>query len=190
HTRRSARRAMARARWQAAAGGPPPGRMNSLSDGSASLNPSSACSSCVTCAAVMALWPGMHSSPPRSHSWCCTSVRQAVIDGTRSFVRESPFFSTQIALMRGGRFVLGVSNAPAYGELAWAEQGAGAWLNERAVRVSAVADLAAAAISSGNLKSMARSPRWRRYGELIARVSYSRGYGDFAHYHMLSRGAL
>src|SRR5437762_3425613 len=27
------------------------------------------------------------------------------IDGTRSFVRESPFFSTQIALMRGGRFV-------------------------------------------------------------------------------------
>src|SRR2546429_3760833 len=53
------------------------------------------------------------------------------IDGTKSFVRESPFFSTQIALMRGGRFVLGVSNAPAYGELAWAEQGAGAWLNER-----------------------------------------------------------
>src|SRR5947207_7471949 len=112
------------------------------------------------------------------------------IDGTRSFVRESPFFSTQIALMRGGRLVLGDSNAPAYGDLAWAEQGAGAWLNERAVRVSAGADLAAAAMSSGNLKSMARSPRWRRYGELIARVSYSRGYGDFAHYHMLSRGAL
>src|SRR5437762_7896828 len=112
------------------------------------------------------------------------------IDGTRSFVRESPFFSTQIALMRGGRFVLGVSNAPAYGELAWAEQGAGAWLNERAVRVSAVADLAAAAISSGNLKSMARSPRWRRYGAPIARVSSRRGYGDFAHYHMLSPGPL
>src|SRR5439155_9089451 len=33
------------------------------------------------------------------------------IDGTKSFVRESPFFSTQIALMRGGRLVLGVSNA-------------------------------------------------------------------------------
>jgi histidinol-phosphatase len=28
------------------------------------------------------------------------------IDGTKSFVRECPFFSTQIALMRGGRFVL------------------------------------------------------------------------------------
>src|ERR1017187_8061170 len=31
------------------------------------------------------------------------------IDGTKSFVRECPFFSTQIALMRGGRLVLGVS---------------------------------------------------------------------------------
>jgi histidinol-phosphatase len=45
------------------------------------------------------------------------------IDGTKSFVRETPFFSTQIALMRGGELVLGVSNAPAYGELAWAERG-------------------------------------------------------------------
>src|SRR5205807_1844907 len=112
------------------------------------------------------------------------------IDGTKAFVRESPFFSTQIALMRGGRLVLGVSNAPAFGELAWAEEGAGAWLNERRVHVSAVADLGAAAISSGNLKSVARSPRWQRYGELVARVHYSRGYGDFAHYHMLARGGL
>jgi len=48
------------------------------------------------------------------------------IDGTKSFVRECPFFSTQIALMRGGKFVLGVSCAPAYDELAWAARGAGA----------------------------------------------------------------
>ncbi len=112
------------------------------------------------------------------------------IDGTKSFVRECPFFSTQIALLRAGQLVLGVSNAPAYGELAWAEQGAGAWLNERRVRVSEVAELPAAALSSGNLKSLARSLSWQRYGELLARVNYSRGYGDFAHYHMLARGAL
>ncbi|HEY0767007.1 MAG TPA: inositol monophosphatase family protein [Steroidobacteraceae bacterium] len=112
------------------------------------------------------------------------------IDGTKSFVRESPFFSTQIALLRAGELVLGVSNAPAYGELAWAEQGAGAWLNERAVRVSAVAELGGAVVSSGNLKSLARSPRWQRLGELIGRVSCIRGYGDFVHYHLLARGSL
>src|ERR1700719_303932 len=112
------------------------------------------------------------------------------IDGTKSFVRESPFFSTQIALLRAGKLVLGVSSAPVYGELAWAEEGAGAWLNDRRVRVSRIAELAAAAMSSGNLRSVARSPRWQRYGELAARVNYSRGYCDFVHYHMLARRSL
>ena len=63
------------------------------------------------------------------------------IDGTKSFVRETPFFSTQIALMRAGELVLGVSSAPAYGELAWAERGGGAFLNEQPIRVSATAQL-------------------------------------------------
>jgi histidinol-phosphatase len=112
------------------------------------------------------------------------------IDGTKSFVRETPFFSTQIALLRAGRLVLGVSSAPVYGELAWAEEGAGAWLNERAIRVSRVAALSDAVLSSGNLKTLAAGPKWSRYGELIRRVNRSRGYGDFAHYHLLARGAL
>ena len=112
------------------------------------------------------------------------------IDGTKSFVRECPFFSTQIALMRGGRLVLGVSSAPAYGELAWAEQGSGAWLNDRAIHVSTVADLAAAIVSTGNLKTMTRSAQWDRLGSLIRRVSRIRGYGDFVHYHLLARGSL
>ena len=104
------------------------------------------------------------------------------IDGTKSFVRECPFFSTQIALLRGGRFVLGVSSAPAYGELAWAERGEGAWLGQQRIRVSSVATVDAAIVSSGNLKTLASSPRWARYGELVARVNRIRGYGDFVHY--------
>src|SRR3954452_22848375 len=80
------------------------------------------------------------------------------IDGTKSFVRESPFFSTQIALMRGGRFVLGVSCAPAYHELAWAERGAGAFLDGKRIHVSKVSALDGAIVSSGNLKTLAASP--------------------------------
>jgi histidinol-phosphatase len=112
------------------------------------------------------------------------------IDGTKSFVRETPFFSTQIALLRAGRLVLGVSSAPVYGEFAWAEEGGGAWLNERAIRVSGITALADAVVSSGNLKSLTVGPRWVRYGELIRRVNRIRGYGDFVHYHLLARGAL
>ena len=112
------------------------------------------------------------------------------IDGTKSFVRETPFFSTQIALMRGGRFVLGVSSAPAYGELAWAEEGGGAFMNDKPIRVSPISDLAGSILSTGNLKTLARSPAWGRFGGLIGKVSRVRGYGDFVHYHLLARGAL
>ena len=112
------------------------------------------------------------------------------IDGTKSFVRECPFFSTQIALWRAGRFVLGVSSAPAYGELAWAERGAGAFLDGKPMRVSAVARVEEAIVSTGNLKSLARGAQWPRFGELVTRVNRIRGYGDFVHYHLLARGAL
>src|SRR6478609_7322362 len=80
------------------------------------------------------------------------------IDGTKSFVRECPFFSTQIALMRGGRFVLGVSCAPAYNEFAWAERGGGAFLDGKRISVSKVNTLEGAIVSSGNLKTLAASP--------------------------------
>ena len=112
------------------------------------------------------------------------------IDGTKSFVRECPFFSTQIALMRGGRFVLGVSCAPAYDELAWAERGQGAFLNRKPISVSRVAALDGAIVSGGNLKTLTKSPAWARFGSLIQATNRIRGYGDFVHYHLLARGAL
>src|SRR5690606_33779262 len=60
------------------------------------------------------------------------------IDGTKAFVREYPFFSTQIALMHRGRLIVGVSSAPVYGEIAYAEAGKGAWLDGRSIRVSEI----------------------------------------------------
>jgi histidinol-phosphatase len=112
------------------------------------------------------------------------------IDGTKSFVREAPYFSTQIALMRAGELVLGVSNAPAYDELCWAEAGSGAFLNGERVRVSTLTALDDAFISTGNTKSLTQPPLWERYGRLSRSVARVRGYGDFVHYHLLARGSL
>ncbi|MBV8341766.1 MAG: inositol-phosphate phosphatase [Gammaproteobacteria bacterium] len=112
------------------------------------------------------------------------------IDGTKSFVRDTPFFSTQIALLRAGELVLGVSSAPVYGELAWAERGAGAFLNEQPVRVSAIARLREAFVSTGNLKTLAGSAAWPLLGTLFGRIARNRGYGDFVHYHLLARGGV
>jgi histidinol-phosphatase len=112
------------------------------------------------------------------------------IDGTKAFVRQYPMFSTQIALMHRGRLVVGVSSAPVYGEIACAEIGVGAWLNDKRIRVSDIATIEGAAISAGNLKTLALSDKWSRYGALVARAHRIRGYGDFLHYHLLAAGKI
>jgi histidinol-phosphatase len=112
------------------------------------------------------------------------------IDGTKAFIREYPMFSTQIALMHRGRLIVGVSSAPAYGELAYGEIGIGAWLNDRRIEVSRVDTLESAAVSTGNLKTLATGPRWPALGRMIARLSRIRGYGDFLQYHLLSSGRI
>lgn len=112
------------------------------------------------------------------------------IDGTKSFVGGYGMFSTQIALMHQGRLVLGVSSAPAAGEIAWAVSGKGALLDDSPVSVSGKTSLSDASVSTGNLQSMAKSDQWARLGRIFAMVNRTRGYGDYYHYHRLAAGQL
>jgi histidinol-phosphatase len=112
------------------------------------------------------------------------------IDGTKSFVRGYPFFSTQIALMLHGELVLGVSSAAQFGEVAWARRGGGAFLDGERITAARTARIEDAALSTGNLKTLAAGPGWGRLAQLVRRANRSRGYGDFYHYHLLARGAI
>jgi histidinol-phosphatase len=117
------------------------------------------------------------------------------IDGTKGFVRRYPMFSTQIALMVGGELVLGVSAAPEYGETMWARRGGGAFFDGpggdgRPVRIAAPRPLEQAALSTGNLASLAAGRGWQALGGLVPRLGRIRGYGDFLHYHLLARGCI
>jgi len=112
------------------------------------------------------------------------------IDGTKSFVRRYPMFSTQIAVTRRGRIELGVSSAPVFGEIAWAERGAGARLGGVPLAVSRIAAIEQATLSTGNLRSLAGGPRWAAFGRLVTRLDRIRGFGDFLHYHLLAAGKI
>ena len=112
------------------------------------------------------------------------------IDGTKGFVRQYPFFSTQIALMHEGDIVLGVSSGTMMDELAWAERGKGAWLNGEALSISEITSPDRAAVSTGNLKSLALSEGWQQLADVVARADRIRGYGDFYHYHLLASGKI
>jgi len=112
------------------------------------------------------------------------------IDGTKAFVRQYPFFSTQIALMQEGKIVLGVSSGTLMDELAWAELGCGAWLNVNRLTVSDIDAPDRAAVSTGNLRSLALSDGWSALGKISAGADRTRGYGDFYHYHLLASGKI
>ncbi len=124
------------------------------------------------------------------------------IDGTKSFVRRSPFFSTQIALMSPDGLVVGVSDAPCLPrerlgnidsvsetERVIAVAAGGCRRNTKIVTTSKTENLSDAYLSSGNLKSLAGDPAaWSRYATLVSSVARVRGYGDFYHYHQLVSG--
>ncbi len=112
------------------------------------------------------------------------------LDGTKSFVRRNPVFSTQIALMHRGDLVLGVSCASQFGQMAWARRGGGAFLDGAPLRVARTDAIADAVVSTGNLKSLARGPRWNALGQLLLEANRGRGYGDFLHYHLLAQGSV
>lgn len=113
------------------------------------------------------------------------------IDGTKSFVRRYPMFSTQIALMHCERLVVGVSCAAEFGETAWARAGGGAFLNGERIHVADTREFGPhTAISFGNVKTLSRDARWQALAGLVQQVGRTRGYGDFYHYHLAARGSL
>ncbi len=112
------------------------------------------------------------------------------IDGTKSFVAGYGMFSTQIALMHRGTLVLGVSSAPAYEEMAWAVRGGEVMVNGKLARLRPCSELSQAAVSTGNIQSLARSDRWQALGQILAQANRTRGYGDYYHYHRLAAGQI
>lgn len=112
------------------------------------------------------------------------------IDGTKAFVRQYPFFSTQIALRQGGQITLGVSCGTMFDELVWAERGKGAWQDGQRLQVSDISSPEKSAFSTGNLKSLAKTDGWSRLAEFVAVSDRIRGYGDFYQYHLLAAGKI
>jgi histidinol-phosphatase len=70
------------------------------------------------------------------------------IDATKNYVRGIPVFATLIALEENGRIVAGVVSSPAMAKRWWASAGEGAVSNGEAIRVSRVASIAEAYLSS------------------------------------------
>ena len=71
------------------------------------------------------------------------------LDGTANFLHGVPHFATTVALENRGEIVAGVTYNPVADEMFWAERGAGAYLNDRRLRVSSRGQLSDALVSTG-----------------------------------------
>lgn len=59
------------------------------------------------------------------YSWCIDPL-----DGTKEFLKRNGQFTVNIALLEGGKPILGVVQVPATGKVYWAAKGQGAWVRD------------------------------------------------------------
>ncbi len=71
------------------------------------------------------------------------------LDGTTNFLHGVPHFCTTVALENRGEIIAGVTYNPIADEMYWAERGAGAYLNDRRLRVSSRSQMSEALVSTG-----------------------------------------
>jgi len=112
------------------------------------------------------------------------------IDGTKNYSRHIPLFATQIALLKNGEIILGVSNAPALKELIYAEKGKGAHFQEKNLIVSNIAELSDSYFCFGGLKYFNKHNHIDALLELVSKTLGHRGIGDFWCYHLLAQGKI
>nr|MDJ0980697.1 inositol monophosphatase family protein [Kiloniellales bacterium] len=71
------------------------------------------------------------------------------LDGTTNFLHGLPHFAISIALEEAGELLAAVIYDPVKDDMFWAEKGAGAYLNDRRMRVSSRSRLDSALIATG-----------------------------------------
>ncbi|GAA4861951.1 histidinol-phosphatase [Saccharopolyspora cebuensis] len=117
------------------------------------------------------------------------------IDGTKNFLRGVPAWATLLALVDGGRPVLGMISAPALGKRWWAGAGAGAWCRTGAgeperISVSGVRDLGDAYLSTTHLGSWVEHHSRESYLRLVDACWENRAFGDFWQHCLVAEGAI
>jgi histidinol-phosphatase len=107
------------------------------------------------------------------------------IDGTMNYVRGVPVWATLLALERDGVVCASLVSAPALGRRWWAARGEGAFADGSVCRVSAVARVEDAAVSTTSARRMPAG-----WSDLVERAWMNRGIGDFWQHCLVAEGAV
>jgi histidinol-phosphatase len=109
------------------------------------------------------------------------------IDGTKNYVRGLPVWATLLALEREGTLVCSLVSAPALGRRWWAVRGEGCFADGAPCRVSSVARVEDAVVST---TSIAASHLPQGWAGLTDRAWAARAFSDFWQYCLVAEGAV
>lgn len=112
------------------------------------------------------------------------------IDGTRSFIKGLPLFSTLLSLLHCGKPVLGIISLPALGETAWAVKGHGAWLNTDKLHVSNHEKIQGATLATGDVYCFREKKKMKFLNRLHKEAGLVRTYPDAFGHLMAIRGVV
>jgi len=111
------------------------------------------------------------------------------IDGTKSYLRGLPTWSTLIGLQVDGQPEVGVVSAPALKRRWWAARGTGAFADGAPIHVSSVTTLADAQLAWGGIEDWDAVGRFDALVELGRACWRTRGIGDAMQYMLVAEGA-
>ncbi len=112
------------------------------------------------------------------------------IDGTKSYMRRMPTWSTLVALVIDGEVAVGVVSAPALPRRWWASRGSGAFADGRRIHVSSISRLADAQVAWSAIEDWDAIGRPEPILTLCRNSWRSRGVGDAWQYMLVAEGAV
>jgi myo-inositol-1(or 4)-monophosphatase len=116
---------------------------------------------------------GASEGSDKRHRWIVDPL-----DGTTNFLHGVPHFAISIGLERDGEIVAGVVYEPTRDELYWTEKGAGAYLNDRRLRVSARRQMSEALVGTGfSMRALVAHPHY--HGTVAAVTGATAGVRRF-----------
>ncbi|MFO7707347.1 MAG: inositol monophosphatase family protein [Desulfobacterales bacterium] len=112
------------------------------------------------------------------------------IDGTKAFVRGVPLYGVLLGLEIEARIVAGAAYFPALGELVYAAEGLGCWLNGRRCRVSPAESIGRGIVSFTNAASFKAAGREQAWERILAAAWHSAGWSDAYGHALVATGRL
>lgn len=100
------------------------------------------------------------------------------IDGTRDYIRQIPYWSVYIALLKDNKPIIGVIYMPETNDVMTAEKGKGTYLNNKKARVSNTKDMDKAYVAFGTIKRFIQHKKFNQLVNVLSPALAGRSYGN------------